>query len=613
MIAQDRYMSEDARPIRRLPETVANRIAAGEVVERPASVVKELVENALDAGATRIEIAIADGGRSLVRVSDDGHGIAAEDLPLALERHATSKIDGADLLAIRSFGFRGEALPSIASVSRLAVISSTGREAAEIRAVAGRVEPVRPAARPRGTTVEMRDLFAAVPARLKFLKTDRAETMAVAETVRRLALAVPGVGLSLVDQAEQGPRRLFEAPPEAGEPAAAFAARAERVIGRGFAADAVAVDATREGLRLSGLAGLPTAARGSAVAQQFLVNGRPVRDKLLSGALRAAYADLVPRDRHPAVALRIDCAPELVDVNVHPAKTEVRFRHPGLVRGLVIAALTHALAEAGHRSARIATVGALGRERPAGPAIWRPSAPAREMATAAQAPLTGFAEASAPAPWPVEPTPHAAAYPEPEPAAPTPDRPLGEPRAQVHTTYILAETADGLVIIDQHAAHERLVYERLKAERAASGVRRQTLLIPAVVPLAPDLAERVLAETDALLALGLELEPFGPGAVCLRAIPALLGEADPEALLADIADQIADTGSADGIGRRLDAVLARIACHGSVRAGRRLTLAEMDALLRAMEATPNSAQCNHGRPTSVTLSRAEIERLFERR
>ncbi len=593
----DGSIPQMSRPITRLPETVANRIAAGEVVERPASAVKELVENALDAGATRIEIDIAEGGRGLIRVSDDGHGIAEGELALALARHATSKMDAGRLFEITSFGFRGEALPSIASVARLRLVSSTGADAAEIRAEGGRLGAPRPAARPRGTTVEVRDLFFATPARLKFLKSQRAETQAISETVKRLAMAAPQVAFRLSEMTE-APRVLFRAEAEPGGLAAGRLARADRVLGQAFRANAVAVEAEREGLRLMGHAGLPTASRGSASAQHFFVNGRPVRDKLLAGALRAAYRDLLPGDRHAAVALHLDCAPDRVDVNVHPAKAEVRFREPGIVRGLVISGITHALAGAGHRTATTLSTAALGRAAPAPP---RPAALARGIA--AQAPFPGLSE---PAPQPFTPAPEAA--PEPEPAA---DRPLGQAKAQLDGTFILAEAADALVIVDAHAAHERLVYERLKTEHAAGQVRSQALLIPAVVEVG-DAAEALLAEAPALAALGLEIDPFGPGTLCVRAMPAVLGQADPAALVRDLADEIADQGTAEGLYRRIDRVLATIACHGSVRAGRRLTVPEMDALLRQMEAEPTSAQCNHGRPTSLRLGLAELAALFGR-
>ncbi|MGF1501328.1 MAG: DNA mismatch repair endonuclease MutL [Paracoccaceae bacterium] len=477
----------------------------------------------------------------------------------------------------------------------------------------------RPAARGPGTTVEVRDLFAATPARLKFLKTDRAETQAIAEVVRRIAMAVPRVGLRLLDVSGEGPGRvLFRAPAESGQATDARLARIDRIIGQGFRANAVEIGAEREGHALSGFAGLPTFSRGAAVAQHLFVNGRPVRDRLLVGALRAAYADHLPRDRHAVAALFLDCAPDRVDVNVHPAKAEVRFRAPGIVRGLVISGIGHALAGAGHRSGRQVSEAALGRavEGPdrgwRGPALWSPAPGVRAAWTAAQAPL-GLAEAAAPALRPPEPGEPAETDATAEPAGAAADHPLGLARGQLHGTYIIAETADGIVLVDQHAAHERLVYERLKAERTAGGVRAQALLVPEVVALSDDAAERVVAAAEALAALGLEVEPFGGRAVCVRAVPALLGETDPAALLRDLADELSEEGTADGLARRLDAVLARIACHHSVRAGRRLSLAEMNALLREIEATPHSGQCNHGRPTYVRLPLARIETLFGRR
>ncbi len=622
--------------IRRLSEAAANRIAAGEVVERPASAVKELVENAIDAGASRIEIDIADGGKSLIRVADDGCGIAEAELALALERHATSKIDGEDLVNVRFFGFRGEALPSIGSVARLTLTSRLrGAEAREIACHAGRIGAPKPAARAPGTTVEVRDLFHATPARLKFLRTDRAETQAIADTVRRLALARPDIAFCLRDLTG-GPTRgaervLFRVDAEPGDQGSARLARAARILGREFPANAVPIAAEREGLRLSGHAGLPAFSRGAAVANHVFVNARPVRDRLLLGAVRAAYSDVLARDRHPAVALFLDCRPDAVDVNVHPAKAEVRFREPGLVRGLVLAAIRHALAEAGCRQSTTAGTAALGAFRPqggprppgAGPVAGRgwsspsPSPRAVEAALALQAPLgahPGFAEDRLGAPEPPRADPGIPAAI--EPAAPHDDPaldlPLGRAKAQLHGTYILAETADGMVLVDQHAAHERLVYERLKRQLVQTGVARQGLLVPEIVELGAD-ADRLLEEAEALARLGLVVEPFGPGAVAVREIPALLGRADPAALVRDIADEIAGLGTADTLGARLDAILSRISCHGSVRAGRRLTLPEMDALLREMEATPNAATCNHGRPTWIALGRADIERLFGRR
>ncbi len=594
--------------IRQLDEATANRIAAGEVVERPASAVKELVENALDAGAGRIEVTIAEGGKALIRVADDGHGMTAADLPLALSRHATSKIDGSDLLAIHSFGFRGEALPSLGAVGRLTITSrAEGQEGAAITVTGGRIGPVKPAALSRGTVVELRDLFHATPARLKFLRTDRAETQAVTEVVRRLAMAEPHVAFTLRDASGGGEGRLlFRADAETGDLFDSLRGRLGRVMGAEFIDNALPIAADRDGLWLTGHAGLPTAARGAAVAQFLFVNGRPVRDRMLLGALRAAYTDLIPRDRHPAAALYIDCDPQLVDVNVHPAKAEVRFRDPGLVRGLIVSALRHALAGAGQRSDTRIAAGALGAMRPESPPmpqptrpmIPRPSSAALAAAQTAQAPDFGFADS---------------ARVFDEPAEPALAAPLGAARAQVHGTYIIAQTAQGIVIVDQHAAHERLVYERLKAQLRENGVAAQALLVPEIVDLRPDEAALLLDLTDDLARLGLTVEPFGGSAVAVRETPAALGPVEAAGLLRDILDELADLGESAGLQARLDAVLSRMACHGSVRAGRQLRAEEMNALLREMEATPHSGQCNHGRPTWVELPLTDIEKLFARR
>ncbi len=593
--------------IRQLDEATANRIAAGEVVERPASAVKELIENALDAGAGRIEVAIADGGKTLIRVADDGHGMGAADLPLALSRHATSKIDGSDLLAIHSFGFRGEALPSLGAVGRLTITSRPeGQEGAAITVTAGRIGPVKPAALSRGTVVELRDLFHATPARLKFLRTDRAETQAVADVIRRLAMAEPHVAFTLREASGGGEGRLlFRADAETGDLFGALRGRLARVMGAEFIENALPIDAEREGLRLTGYAGLPTAARGAAVAQFLFVNGRPVRDRMLLGALRAAYTDLIPRDRHPAAALYIDCDPQLVDVNVHPAKAEVRFRDPGLVRGLIVSALRHALAEVGQRSDSRIAAGALGAMRPEARPMpqplrpfHRPSATALQAAHRAQAPDFGFADSAR------------TFDDQPEPAL---AQPLGAARAQVHGTYIIAQTARGIVLVDQHAAHERLVYEKLKAQLRETGVAAQALLVPEIVDLRADEVEVLLSLADELVRLGLTVEPFGGTAVAVRETPAELGPVDAKRLLRDILDELADLGDSAALQARLDAVLSRMACHGSVRAGRQMRAEEMNALLREMEATPHSGQCNHGRPTWVELRLADIEKLFARR
>lgn len=601
----------DLRPvIRQLDEAAINRIAAGEVVERPASAVKELVENALDAGASRISVEVAHGGKTLIRVTDDGCGMGADDLPLALSRHATSKIDGTDLLNITSFGFRGEALPSLGAVGRLSITSRTAGDAAHRIEVSGGVMgPVKPAALSRGTVVELRDLFHATPARLKFLRSDRAEMQAITDVVKRLAMAEPAVGFTLRDAGED--RVVFRAEAEQGDLFAALGARLATVIGRDFAENALRVEAEREGLRLTGYAALPTYSRGAAVAQYLFVNGRPVRDKLLLGALRAAYMDVLSRDRHPAAALFLDCPPERVDVNVHPAKSEVRFREPGVARGLVVSALRHALAEAGHRASTTVSGATLGAFRPEGTArIYQMDRPSpRSLGTAARWQAPGLAEPE-PA-WSFPETAAPSARVEEAPVEQPVDRPLGAARAQLHETYIVAQTEDGIVLVDAHAAHERLVYERLKRQMAERGVARQALLIPEIVSLGAD-AERLLEMAADLETLGLVIEPFGPGTLAVRETPAILGPVNAEAILRDILDELDDLGASDTLRARLDAILSRVACHGSVRSGRRMSGEEMNALLREMEATPGSGQCNHGRPTHVKLRLADIERLFGR-
>ncbi|NOE18929.1 DNA mismatch repair endonuclease MutL [Ruegeria atlantica] len=613
-------IGEERPVIRQLDDAAINRIAAGEVVERPASAVKELVENAIDAGATRIAIDIADGGKTLIRVTDDGCGIAAEDLPLALSRHATSKIDGSDLLNIHTFGFRGEALPSLGAVGRLTITSRVpGADAAQVHVAGGKMDAVKPAALRAGTVVELRDLFYATPARLKFMRTDRAEGQAITDIVKRLAMAEPSVTFALRDVSGGGEGRVtFRADRENGDLFDALHARLARVIGREFAENALQIDALRDGIRLYGYAALPTYSRGAAVAQYLFVNGRPVRDKMLTGALRAAYFDFLSRDRHPAAALFIDCDPTLVDVNVHPAKSEVRFRDPGVARGLIVSSLRHALAEAGHRASSTvanATLGAMRPEpAPSAPArvyqMDRPSPAARTAAYRAQAP--GFAElANDYSGSIVEPTPVAqVAEVQEQPQAQ--DLPLGAARGQVHENYIIAQTADGMVIVDQHAAHERLVYEKLKTQMAENGVAAQALLIPEIVELSEGDCARLMAVADDLTRLGLTIEPFGGSAIAVRETPAILGEVDARAMILDILDELADQGESQMVQARIEAILSRVACHGSIRSGRRMRAEEMNALLREMEATPHSGQCNHGRPTYVELKLSDIERLFGR-
>jgi DNA mismatch repair protein MutL len=586
--------------IRQLDEAAINRIAAGEVVERPASAVKELVENAVDAGATRIEVAIADGGKTLIRVTDDGCGIAPGDLPLALSRHATSKIDGSDLLNIHSFGFRGEALPSLGAVGRLTITSrAKGGEAATITVAGGATAAVKPAALSAGTVVELRDLFYATPARLKFLRTDRAENQAITDVIKRLAMAEPFITIILRDVSGGDSRTVFRADAESGDMFDALHGRLRSVLGREFAENALPIDAERDGFHLTGYAALPTYSRGAAVAQFLFVNGRPVRDKMLLGALRAAYMDVLSRDRHPVAALFVDCDPELVDVNVHPAKSEVRFRDPGAVRGLIVSGLRHVLAGAGHRASTTVAGATLGAMQPevTEPRVYqmdRPNFTARSMTF-----QSGFSEAPSAR---IEPV-----------VEEEPDHlPLGAARAQVHENYIIAQTETGIVIVDQHAAHERLVYEKLKTQMAENGVAAQALLIPEIVDMTAEEAASLMAIADDLSRLGLTLEPFGGGSIAVRETPAILGEVNAEAMLRDILDELADQGDSASVQAKIEAILSRVACHGSIRSGRRMQGAEMNALLREMEATPLSGQCNHGRPTYVELKLADIERLFGR-
>ncbi|MFT7106621.1 MAG: DNA mismatch repair protein MutL [Yoonia sp.] len=589
--------------IRQLDDAAINRIAAGEVLERPASAVKELVENSIDAGARRIEVVIADGGKTLIRVTDDGCGMSPDDLPMALSRHATSKIDGSDLLNITSFGFRGEALPSLGATGRLSITSrAAGYEAAQIRVAGGKAEGVKPAALSSGTVIELRDMFYATPARLKFLRTDRAEAQAASDVIKRLSMAEPFVTFILRDASNGDSRTTFRADAEKGDFFDALHGRLRTVLGKDFAENALRIDAEREGFHLTGYAALPTYSRGAAVAQYLCVNGRPVRDKMLLGALRAAYMDVLSRDRHPIASLFIDCDPALVDVNVHPAKSEVRFRDPGIVRGLIVSGLRHALADAGHRASTTvanATLGAITPE-PLAPRVYqmdRPSFSARSMTFQAQAP--GFGE-----------RPSARFEPQSDDSAD--GLPLGAARAQVHENYIIAQTEKGIVIVDQHAAHERLVYEKLKSQMAENGVAAQALLIPEIVELSENEATQILDIADDLSRLGLTVEPFGGGAIAVRETPAILGEVNAAAMIRDIVDELADQGDSASVQARIEAILSRVACHGSIRSGRRMQAAEMNALLREMEATPLSGQCNHGRPTYVELKLADIERLFGR-
>ncbi len=605
--------------IRRLSEVTINRIAAGEVIDRPAGAVKELVENAIDAGAHQIDVKLVAGGKELIVVEDDGHGMDGDALRLAIERHATSKLPEGDagdrLFHIKTLGFRGEALPSIGAVARLSIISRSGdgAEATQIKIEGGKVDGVQPTAGRVGTRVEVRDLFFATPARLKFLKSDRAESMAVNDIVKRLAMAHPTIGFSLTNEE----RRSFSVSAQSGSEAALK--RLSAIMGSEFEANAIAVSAVRDGLRLSGFAGVPTYNHATSQKQYLVVNGRPVKDRLLNGAVRGAYQDFLAGNRHPALALFIEIDPGELDVNVHPAKTEVRFRDAGLVRGMMVGALRAALAEGGHRASTTVADKALSSFRPGTHAATGAGSSQASFANAAtlQAPDEGFeSKAKAAADW--LSTPQGADADNDD--APTPDAalPLGLARAQLHETYILSQTHDGFVVVDQHAAHERLVYERMKEQIAAHGIKRQILLVPEIVELEEDDAALLLGRVEELTELGFVIERFGPGApgraaVMLREVAAMLYGADCPQMLRDMAQEMRELGEGRALKERLEEIAGTLACHTSVRAGRRLNVAEMNALLRDMEATPNSGQCNHGRPTYVELKLADIERLFGRR
>lgn len=586
--------------IRRLPEHLVNRIAAGEVVERPASALKELVENAIDAGATRILVRLAGGGIDLIEVSDDGCGMGPTDMALALERHATSKLPDDRIEAVTTLGFRGEALPSIASVARLAIESRPAGAEGWLRTVDnGEVVEDRPAAVPPGTRIRVKGLFARVPARRKFLRSTRSEFAACVDQVRRLAMARPDIAFAL----EHDGRRVLGV--QAGE------SRPERVAAltdRALAANSVGLDWEREGMRLGGVAGLPTFHRGVADHQYLFVNGRPVKDRLLSGAVRGAYAEMLARDRHAVVALFLDVDPDLIDVNVHPAKTEVRFRDPAAARGLIVGGLRRALDDAGFRAA----------QRPAEEAM---AAWTTEPVAPPALPLPPLAETTASSgfvfnerrPTFFAPPPQARAEVAVEPPPASTQFPLGAARGQVARTYIVAEAEDGLVLVDQHAAHERLVLERMRAALSKGGVARQALLIPEVVELDEIACDALDDKAEELAEFGLELERFGPRAMLVRAVPAVLGQGDVVGLVTDLADEIRAHDAALSLKERIDYVAATMACHGSVRAGRILSVAEMNALLREMEVTPHSGQCNHGRPTWIKLAHGDIEKLFGRK
>lgn len=606
--------------IRKLPETLINQIAAGEVIERPAAAVKELVENALDAKATRIDVSIREGGASLMSVTDNGCGMTAAELSLAVERHATSKLPDEDLVHISSLGFRGEALPSIGAVSRLSIASrpKDQPEAFIITVEGGKKSDPRPTAHPAGTRVEIRDLFYATPARLKFLKTPRTETQNVREVIERLSMAHPHVSFSLtVDD-----KKILDMPASNGQEDQAYLSRLSQVMGDDFTQNAVKIDAIREGMRLSGYAGLPTLNRGTNQYQFFFVNNRPVRDKLVQGAIRGAYMDFLAYDRHPMLCLFLTIEPELVDVNVHPAKAEVRFQDSNAVRGLIVGGIKHALAEAGHRASSTVATQTLGAfQAPQLPANnWdgeyrQPEPSYKYLKGMSGAPYKGtyYTQGNL-----TEAMPDFAALPQiksqEQTATPaTLHYPLGAAAAQLHETYIVAQTADGLVLVDQHAAHERLTYEKMKKSLLEGGIARQPLLLPEVVEMDRAAVDRLLERKSELEELGLVIDSFGPGAVVVQEVPSLLGTTHIQQLIRDLADDIAAFGQTVSLKEKLEEICSTIACHGSVRAGRKMNIDEMNALLRQMEATPHSGQCNHGRPTYVELKLADIEKLFGRR
>ena len=625
--------------IRILPSNLVNRIAAGEVIERPASVIKELVENAIDAGATRIDITLEQAGKNRIIVQDNGKGMSRAELSLAVQRHATSKLPGDDLLDIKYLGFRGEALPSIASISRLQITSRTASEgnAWSLRVEGGDVFDMEPAVLTKGTRVEVKDVFYATPARLKFLKSDRTEVSQALDIVTRLSMAHPQVGFTLVSDGRRmlnveaeglgigdlGLEKKSSPIPNAQSPIPASLARLGAIMGREFTTNALALNQQRESVTLTGFAALPTFNRGTSSEQYLFVNHRPVRDKLLLGAIRGAYQDVLAHDRHAVVVLFLDVPPEEVDVNVHPAKAEVRFRDSGLIRGLMVGAIKHALAEAGFRASTSVGGDALRAFIPSsngnGHYAYQPhNVPSMENYAVAQRFYEPFVSTYEHDTLTLMPeamlAPHARNHE--QSVTQEPDYslyPLGAARAQLHQTYIVAETVDGFVLVDQHAAHERLVYENMKAGLAERGIARQKLLIPEVVSLDEALAECLLAHQQELLEFGLAVESFGLGTIVVRETPAMLGEVDIVAMVQELADNIREFGAVHALKERIEELCGTLACHGSVRAGRLLSVAEMNALLRQMEQTPSSGQCNHGRPTYIELKRKDIEKLFGRR
>ena len=606
--------------IKQLDETVINKIAAGEVVERPASAVKELIENSIDAGCSDITIEVADGGKTLIRVIDDGLGMSDIDLPIALRRHATSKLPNDNLLNINSFGFRGEALPSLGAVGRLRIIShNDGNGAHEINVNGGKISDIKPAARTLGTTIELRDLFYATPARLKFLRSTKSELKAITDTVKGLSISTPNVAFTLIDKTGGKSRKILQVQKEKDVSLASIKNRLSRVLGQDFSKNSISIDVTREDVNLTGYVCLPTYARASNAMQYFFVNSRQVRDKQLIGALRAAYSDFMPRDRFPAAAIYINCRPDFVDVNVHPGKSEVRFRDPQGIRSLIVTGIRQVIAIEGHRSSSTLSTAALGAMReqthqmpsanneqvtknsqnmdykgnkrfftrdvePAFQETWKPSA--RDFQTKDE---------------------HANFIEEFE------SFPLGAPIAQFGENYIISQNEDGIVIIDQHAAHERLVYEKLKEQVKDNKIEVQALLVPEILEFSEPEILVLMEYKDNLSRYGLKINQFGINSIAVQEIPAILNSENIKKLIFDILDELTDLENSDTLEKKINAVLSRIACHGSIRSGRMLRTEEMNSLLREMENTPNSGQCNHGRPTHISIRMSDIERLFGRR
>ena len=621
MIVEKHKIQHNQPVIKQLDEAAINRIAAGEVIERPSSAVKELIENSIDAGATSILVDVADGGKTLIRVTDDGCGMTPADLPLAVSRHATSKLNSNDLFNISTFGFRGEALPSLGAVSRLN-IKTKGMEtdAAELTVDAGIISKIKPIALNQGAVIELRDLFYATPARLKFLRTDRTELQEINKIVKSLSIAYPYISFKLRDISHNKDRLLFDTASETGANDTALKKRISRVLDPSFVENSCVIKAERENFKLSGYAALPTFSRGSTNLQHIFINQRPVKDKILIGAVKAAYSDFLAKDRYPAVVLFLECDPHFVDANVHPSKLEVRFREPGLVRGLVISAIRHALAEAGHRASSTIAGTALGAikvnnsfpssvyQREPNKNSFRNLAPDSIFKRVEPDQIDSFGNQQ----FEELKTPTGSLANNDSEDQLSSQFPLGAARGQVHENYIIAQTEDSVVIVDQHAAHERLVYEKLKKQMAASSVARQVLLIPEIIELSSSDITTLITAKAQLFKSGLVLEEFGDNAIIVHETPALLGDFNVKSLILDIMDELSNSGNSKKLEEEITSILSRTACHGSIRSGRRLNQEEMNALLREMEVTPYSGQCNHGRPTYIELKLKDIERLFGR-